>query len=195
MEETTASITGITIPLSDCRSKSVAQKMLWASKRKTSRVEDIAYSLLGLFGVSMAPLYRGGANAFHRLQLEIIGKTDDQSIFAWTEPSSIAGSANPKESGLFAHSPAAFRNSQNIERKVLPGQLPSYSVTNRGLRLEQQTLLPTGWLGPSLNSDASDLYAAVLICSRRTSSDYLGVYLRRNSLLDDFWKSPKDTPF
>jgi hypothetical protein len=30
----------------------VAQKMYWASKRSTSRVEDLAYCLLGMFDIS-----------------------------------------------------------------------------------------------------------------------------------------------
>jgi Heterokaryon incompatibility protein (HET) len=38
---------------------SVAQKMSWASKRKTTRIEDIAYCLLGLFDVNMPlPVWR-----------------------------------------------------------------------------------------------------------------------------------------
>jgi hypothetical protein len=39
---------------------SVAQKMSWASRRQTTRVEDQAYCLLGLFGVNMPPLYVSG---------------------------------------------------------------------------------------------------------------------------------------
>jgi hypothetical protein len=61
----------------------VATKMSWASKRKTTRQEDQAYCLMGLFGVNMPPLYGEGNNAFLRLQLEILSKTDDESIFAW----------------------------------------------------------------------------------------------------------------
>ncbi|PMD47064.1 HET-domain-containing protein, partial [Hyaloscypha variabilis F] len=63
---------------------SVAQKMSWASKRKTSRVEDIAYSLLGLFDVNMPMLYGEGKRAFIRLQEEIIKRSDDESIFVWS---------------------------------------------------------------------------------------------------------------
>jgi hypothetical protein len=43
---------------------SVAQKMSWASKRETTRIEDRAYSLMGLFGVNIPPLYGEGENAF-----------------------------------------------------------------------------------------------------------------------------------
>ena len=32
---------------------SIAQRMAWASKRKTTRIEDEAYSLMGIFGVNM----------------------------------------------------------------------------------------------------------------------------------------------
>ena len=50
---------------------------------KTTRVEDRAYSLMGLFGIHMPTIYGEGANAFTRLQLEIIKQCPDQSIFAW----------------------------------------------------------------------------------------------------------------
>ncbi|KIK15469.1 hypothetical protein PISMIDRAFT_51910, partial [Pisolithus microcarpus 441] len=61
----------------------VAEIMSWAADRQTTRVEDRAYSLLGLFGVNMPVLYGEGERAFRRLQLEIIRRSSDQSIFAW----------------------------------------------------------------------------------------------------------------
>ncbi|KAG6331315.1 hypothetical protein ID866_7775 [Astraeus odoratus] len=71
---------------------SVAQIMSWAAKRTTTREEDRAYSLLGLFNVYMPMLYGEGKNAFQRLQLEIIRPipikrvgnilADDPSFFA-----------------------------------------------------------------------------------------------------------------
>ncbi|KAI6042426.1 heterokaryon incompatibility protein-domain-containing protein, partial [Pisolithus marmoratus] len=62
---------------------SVAQLMSWAADRKTTRMEDRAYSLMGLFGVNMPMLYGEGERAFQRLQLEIIRISNDHSIFAW----------------------------------------------------------------------------------------------------------------
>ncbi|KAI6135427.1 heterokaryon incompatibility protein-domain-containing protein, partial [Pisolithus croceorrhizus] len=62
---------------------SVAQIMSWAANRKTTRMEDRAYSLMGLFGVNMPMLYGEGKKAFQRLQLEIIRTSTDHSIFAW----------------------------------------------------------------------------------------------------------------
>ncbi|KAK0639127.1 hypothetical protein B0T16DRAFT_336794, partial [Cercophora newfieldiana] len=62
---------------------SVAQKMSWAAGRKTSVVEDRAYSLMGLFDISMPMIYGEGERAFVRLQEEILKMTDDLSIFVW----------------------------------------------------------------------------------------------------------------
>ncbi|KAK4457239.1 heterokaryon incompatibility protein-domain-containing protein, partial [Cladorrhinum samala] len=64
-------------------SSTIAQKMSWASERKTTRIEDQAYCLLGIFGVHMPLLYGEGRAAFRRLQEEIIKQTEDDSIFLW----------------------------------------------------------------------------------------------------------------
>lgn len=65
------------------RAYSVAQRMSWASLRETTRGEDIAYCLMGLFEVNMPLLYgEGGSKAFLRLQKEILQNTHDQSILA-----------------------------------------------------------------------------------------------------------------
>ncbi|KAI1753036.1 heterokaryon incompatibility protein-domain-containing protein [Xylaria castorea] len=68
----------------DIRSASVAQRMAAVADRTTTRPEDIAYCLLGLFNVNMPLLYGEGAMAFVRLQEEIMKVSDDHSIFAWT---------------------------------------------------------------------------------------------------------------
>jgi hypothetical protein len=79
-------VTGITpSDMMDFKCANVAVKMSWASKRQTSRVEDLAYCLMGLFDVHMLLLYGEGQNAFLRLQLEIIKVSDDETIFAWDD--------------------------------------------------------------------------------------------------------------
>ncbi|KAK3328134.1 heterokaryon incompatibility protein-domain-containing protein [Cercophora scortea] len=89
---------------------SVAQKMSWASRRSTKRIEDEAYSLLGIFGVHMPLLYGEGRRAFFRLQLEIMGVCDDQSIFAFLQDGQGRGLPEP----LLAVSPAPFANSSDM---------------------------------------------------------------------------------
>ena len=107
---------------------SIATKMSWVSKRKTSRSEDMAYCLLGIFNINMPLLYgEGGRKAFMRLQLEIIRKSDDESIFAWTNCSDY-----PLELGMLAPWPTWFIDSGDI-RPYVKFPRPPYSMTNKGL--------------------------------------------------------------
>ncbi|KAI6095830.1 hypothetical protein EDD16DRAFT_717559 [Pisolithus croceorrhizus] len=87
---------------------SVAQIMSWAAHRKTTRVEDRAYSLMGLFGVNMPMLYGEGRKAFRRLQLEIIQELSDHSIFAWRPWIPRAGS-------VLAEDPSDFSGCGDVE--------------------------------------------------------------------------------
>ncbi|KAK0639661.1 heterokaryon incompatibility protein-domain-containing protein [Cercophora newfieldiana] len=67
------------------RSYSIADRMSWASRRSTTRPEDIAYCLLGIFDVNMPLLYgEGQQRAFYRLQQEILRTSSDQTIFVWS---------------------------------------------------------------------------------------------------------------
>ncbi|KDR66709.1 hypothetical protein GALMADRAFT_39400, partial [Galerina marginata CBS 339.88] len=61
----------------------IAQRMSWAARRETTRIEDAAYSLMGIFDVNMPILYGEGWKAFVRLQQEIMKNSDDHSLFAW----------------------------------------------------------------------------------------------------------------
>ena len=62
---------------------SIATRMSWAAKRKTTRVEDEAYCLLGLFDINMPTLYGEGRYAFQRLQAELLKQSPDATLFAW----------------------------------------------------------------------------------------------------------------
>jgi hypothetical protein len=86
--QTIARHTGISSPIllgADFRRALVAERMSWAAKRSTSRTEDMAYCLLGLFDVNMPLLYGEGERAFLRLQQqELIKFNNDRSLFCWT---------------------------------------------------------------------------------------------------------------
>ena len=79
-------ITGIAKPFLNGAYKpcqaSMAMRMSWASRRQTSKPEDKAYCLLGLFDVNISLLYGENEKAFMRLQEEILKRSDDESIFA-----------------------------------------------------------------------------------------------------------------
>ncbi len=64
---------------------SVARRISWAAERETTRVEDRAYSLLGIFDLNMPTLYGEGERAFRRLQEEILRRIPDQTLFALNE--------------------------------------------------------------------------------------------------------------
>jgi hypothetical protein len=63
---------------------SIAIRMSWMSNRVTSRAEDAAYCLMGIFNVNMPLLYGEGVRAFVRLQEELLKIDVDQTIFAWS---------------------------------------------------------------------------------------------------------------
>ncbi|RPD75564.1 hypothetical protein L226DRAFT_485780 [Lentinus tigrinus ALCF2SS1-7] len=125
IEQATGIDTAILLHEQSLESVSVARKMSWASFRKTTRVEDEAYSLMGLFGIYMPTIYGEGSNAFLRLQEEIIQRIPDQSIFAWgcrtlQDEASSSGRAPmvaadlSHSPSLLAPSPASFSYSQHF---------------------------------------------------------------------------------
>ncbi|KIK28106.1 hypothetical protein PISMIDRAFT_605388 [Pisolithus microcarpus 441] len=104
---------------------SFAEIMSWAAERRTTLVEDEAYSLIGLLSINMPMLYGEGKKAFQRLQLEFMRITNDQSVFAWraTKVGSTKGGestdgGNIQEmgwtSGVLPDSPVAFKGCHDI---------------------------------------------------------------------------------
>ncbi|KAG1875820.1 hypothetical protein F4604DRAFT_1581727, partial [Suillus subluteus] len=61
----------------------VPEKMLWASRRRTTRIEDRAYSLVGIFDISIMIVYGEGKRAFFRLIEEVIKRYDKWDVFLW----------------------------------------------------------------------------------------------------------------
>ena len=137
-----SNLTGITVEVllqpQLLSSMSIARRMSWASVRKTTRPEDIAYCLMGMFDVNMPLLYgEGTSKAFIRLQEEIIKNSEDQSLFAWQHPKDISKDNNKlvsENEGIFAIHPFLFRDSINFSfhRK----DHAPYKTTNRGLEIE-----------------------------------------------------------
>ncbi|ROW14930.1 hypothetical protein VPNG_03344 [Cytospora leucostoma] len=103
----------------------IAVKMSWMAGRETAREEDVAYSMLGIFNITMGLQYsEGGARAFARLQEALLAKTMDESLFAWRMPGPrsrrlymynlnlpgfIVKDWAPDDWGLLAPSPEWFR--------------------------------------------------------------------------------------
>ena len=118
--------------------------MNWASNRTTTRVEDEAYSLLGLFNVNMPLIYGEGRNAFQRLQEEIVRKTTDDSIFAWRLPRHFSHVG----SGLLAPSPRALIESGTIVRSSNSHWLErNFELTHSGVVFDAEASMDRGKFG------------------------------------------------
>jgi len=148
----------------------VAQRMSWASERKTTRVEDEAYCLMGIFGVHMPLIYGEGENAFIRLQLEIMKNSDDDSLFAWED-------LNAETCGLLAPSPASFKNSADVIRVHSDSlRRPPYAMTNKGLQITFFILPVQQSESPSYRrriEKDEGLYLACLNCYREGQENSL----------------------
>jgi len=80
-----STITGIDVRVLDGENPAicnVAERLSWAASRQTTRSEDAAYCLLGIFQVHMPLLYGEGDRALIRLQEEILKTTEDYTLLA-----------------------------------------------------------------------------------------------------------------
>jgi hypothetical protein len=108
----------------------VAEKMGWAARRITSRGEDRAYSLMGLFGVSLSTAYGEGLDqAFSRLIEAIIQVSNNPDVLNWAgEP---AATSHPTR--MIPSSPDCYLNHPKLSTVNSPQSLV---LTNRGLQLK-----------------------------------------------------------
>ena len=73
------------------------EKLYLASKRQTTREEDIAYSLFGIFNVAIPVIYGEGNQAIGRLLEYILTRSDDVTLLAWTGSSGTQHSYLPAD--------------------------------------------------------------------------------------------------
>ncbi|KAF8199027.1 hypothetical protein BJ912DRAFT_686506 [Pholiota molesta] len=110
----------------------ISRRMQLAAKRQVTREEDIAYCLMGIFGVSISTAYgEGGDRAFFRLVEEIFRSTKDVSdIFNWAGNHKHNLSQQP--TSLFPSGPNDYLNRQEFRpwRPIEP-----LTFTHLGLRI------------------------------------------------------------
>lgn len=152
-------------PMNELRLVSIAQRMSWASTRETTRKEDLAYCLLGIFGINMPLLYGEGQGAFIRLQEEIMRHSDDHTIFAWGLFSKGLSSTTREPQGLLAPAPELFARSDDVVAVETGESLP-FSRTNRGIHIQLRVF-----------EEGTTLYA-VLHCRKGHAASLLAIPLR-----------------
>jgi hypothetical protein len=114
----------------------VAHKMSWAADRETTRIEDMAYCLLGIFDVNMPLLYGEESKAFRRLQEEIIRTTSDLSIFAWRVEPLTDDHHSSVPCGILAQSPAPFRPARSFLTAPSYGFGREFSISHTGVKTQ-----------------------------------------------------------
>ncbi len=116
------------------------QRMSWAAYRETTRKEDVAYCLLGIFNINMPLLYGEGEKAFFRLQESILASSTDLSILAWTQ----AADDERKYRGVFAQHPLEFAKlgQCRLDQSQFTTQ-DEVVMTNKGVRIETSVLQPS----------------------------------------------------
>ncbi|KAF4458650.1 P-loop containing nucleoside triphosphate hydrolase [Fusarium albosuccineum] len=108
---------------------SVAERMSWLSRRETTRIEDMAYCMLGLFGIHMPLVYGEGPRAFMRLQEEILKSSDDHSLFCWS------WATGETQGSLLSPRPHSFLEASRYEREQSKTRPLPYTMTNAGLSI------------------------------------------------------------
>lgn len=113
---------------------SVSERLEWARNRKYAHVEDVAYSLVGLFQVQMPIRYGEGTVAFTRLKREIerghrsVGASFITRGFSRTSALSIKDTeGNP----MYMNAAGRRRERHTVQEKV---EIP-YELTEDGLKL------------------------------------------------------------
>jgi hypothetical protein len=167
LSEQISRITGIAIGVLDqsidLADIPVAERMSWASGRETTRLEDAAYCMFGIFDVNMPVLYGEREKAFIRLQEEIVRQSDDLSIFIWTDPNTTS-----EFCGIFAPSPACF-SAASIVYANRTTERTDLTPTSRGMHFTSDLV----W------NRTTGLATLSLRHSFKSDERTLGIYLRR----------------
>jgi len=147
----------------DFRQASVAQRMSWAACRETTRTEDMAYCLLGIFDITMPMIYGEGSRSLRRLQHEIIRHTRDHSILAWGLGLAGPDPSNPPtdilSAGALATTPAEFAKcGAVVPRKLSTGAAIDFELVAGGCLSVHLSLYtaPTGNLYGLLSCGPED---------------------------------------
>ncbi|QDS71355.1 hypothetical protein FKW77_002428 [Venturia effusa] len=162
---------------------SVAQRMSWAAYRESTRPEDIAYSLFGIFDINMDLRYGEGVKkAFLRLQEEIMKGSGDRSLFAWEPEIPVGQEHITSLVGPFAHHPRQFRNARNIRWQRVQRRPESSMTGTTGLRITV----------PIMQLSNSDDIVALLDCYQvpEDGDDYsegvrLGIRVKEKDIHDE----------
>ncbi|KAI6008128.1 hypothetical protein F5J12DRAFT_826861 [Pisolithus orientalis] len=104
-------------------------RLQWASLRRTTRPEDIAYSLFGIFNLHLPVLYGEPAeNALGRLLAEIVSQSGDTSVLDWVGEASPYHSCFPAQITSYQMLPSLPLHpdtEEHVTMRERPASLPT----------------------------------------------------------------------
>ncbi|KAI6004535.1 hypothetical protein F5J12DRAFT_927943 [Pisolithus orientalis] len=83
----------------------VREKLRLASTRNATKEEDVAYSLIGIFKSDIRPHYGEGTDALGHLLEEIVARTGEVTVLAWSGTSSSYNSCLPASVSVYSQIP------------------------------------------------------------------------------------------
>ncbi|KAI7356581.1 hypothetical protein KC354_g10365 [Hortaea werneckii] len=167
------------------QSRCIAERLSWASKRSTTREEDTAYALLGIFDANMPLLYGEGGGAFERLQEVISQRSNDLSIYAWPRQPTV------DEHLMFATAPSYFAGLSAVRTRSL-GPTTGISVSSMGVTLTSRVYRKNGhyYIDLGCYDTLTPNLQIMLVCSAEL---VLGLSLDQACTQFSSWH-PQDTP-
>ena len=122
----------------------IREKLRLASTRQTTRVEDAAYSLLGIFSLSLPITYGEGDKALGRLLSQLLASSGDMSILAWTGRSGSFNSCLPSRITVFSQPPTSHMppSISDVEMGAITAGIRSLNVSSLTKLYDQVNVLP-----------------------------------------------------
>ncbi|KAN0087892.1 hypothetical protein V8E55_006513, partial [Tylopilus felleus] len=122
----------------------IREKLSLASTQRTTFVEDAAYSLLGIFSMSLPVVYGEGDLVLGRVLAQLLTSSGDMSILCWTGKSGSFNSCLPTNITVFkqlppSHIPPVIASTEmdKMIAKLRPSSLNLTSVVRLHQRLDE----------------------------------------------------------
>ena len=181
-----------------------AEKMSWASHRQCSRPEDVAYCLLGIFGINLPLLYgEGKSNAFFRLQTEILRRDADESLYLFSRCGNVLyTSLLAEETWQFCRSPSClscntdkiftcldkgmhYNQIQKPKGDGLPGDLNCHiTISNSSVRGSFRILDAKSMAHLITERERGEVWAILVLNIRTSSGQHLAILLGSQPIRD-----------
>jgi hypothetical protein len=132
----------------------IREKLCLASTRQTTRVEDAAYSLLGIFSVTgINPIYGEEERSLGHLLAHVLAGSGDVSILAWTGESGRYNSCLPAHITVFnrsapSHLPQPIQDAE-MERIITATPSSSFDLDVALTLYDRLTDLDPPWFAAS----------------------------------------------